>query len=93
MTLRPLFVDLKLNLSKLSTRFSRSKSSSLSQASSSRYVSEEGVLHLQRPGIGTQTYQQDSLAMGYKGVDTKRGLHIVTVDLEMTVRKDPYMEV
>ena len=91
MTLRPLFVDLKLNLSKLSTRFSRSKGQSLSEASSSTYISKEGDLHLQWPG--TQTRHEDSPSLGHERMDTKRGLRIVTVDQGMTVRKDPYLQV
>ena len=79
MTLRLLFVDLNLGLSKLSTRFSRSKSSSLSEASSSTYASKEGGSHLQWPG-GTQVRQEDSPTLGYERMDHKRGLHIATID-------------
>ena len=77
MTLRPLFIDLNLNLlfSKLTTRFSRSRSS---EGSSSTYPSKEGTSHLQWPA--TQTRQEDGPTLGYERVDTKRGLHIVTVD-------------
>ena len=91
MTLRPLFVDLNLILSKLSTRFSSSKSSSLSEASSSTYTSKEDNSHRQWPG--THTRQEDSPILGYERMDTKRGSQIVIVDQGTTVRKDPYMQV
>ena len=89
MTLRPLFVDLNLILSKLSTRFSRSKSSSTSEASSSRNISE-GVSHLQWPG--TRSRQEDSAILSYERTDAKRGLRILTVDLETGVGKDGYTQ-
>ena len=91
MTLRPLLVDFNLLLSKLSTRFSRSKSSSFSGASSSTYISKGGDLHLQWPG--THMRREESPTLSFESMDNKRGLQVVTVDQGTTVGKDPYMQV
>ena len=88
MTFRPLFVDLNLMLSKLSTRFSRSKSSGVS---SSKWTSKEGDSHLQWPG--TQTRQKDNAMPVCERLDTKCSPHVLTVDLGIEDHKHPYTQV
>lgn len=93
MTLRPLFADLNLILSKLSNRFfSRSKSSSLSHNTSSTELIRGSVSHPQWSDI-QESGLKDSTRSRSEGTDTKSGLRIITVGLGATKGKEPLMQV
>lgn len=94
-TFRPLFTNLNLNISKYTSRFSRSKNLSSSSLSSSSKatnftdMSNERRSYNKWPGM-RDPYNQDSARLSSKGMSTKGGLHIVDTDLGTTDRNDPY---
>lgn len=93
MTLRPLFVDLNLILSKLPNPFlSRSKDSSLSQNTSSTELIQASISNPQWSGT-PDSGPKDSTRSISQGMALKSGLRIITVDLEATERKEPFMQV
>lgn len=80
-TLRPLFINLNLNIPKYSTRFSRSKSLSSSKATNSSEINQERGSHRQWPGV-QDPRRADSTRLDSIGTSiTKGGLHIVNIDL------------
>lgn len=88
-TLRPLFVNFDLNISKYSSRFSRSKSMSSSKATNPSNMNEEGTSHLQWPGM-RGSRRRDSTRLSNKGISTNSGLHVVNVDLGTMDSNAPY---
>ena len=91
-TLRPLFVNLNLNISNYSSRFSRSKNPSSSKATSSTETSKEHHSHVQWPGTRDSRHK-DSMRLSSKGMSAKGGLHIVNIDLGTTDRKAAYTQI
>ena len=88
-TLRPLFTNFNLNLSKYSSRFSRSKSLSSSGASNSLDMNKERTSHLQWPSI-RGSHPKDILRPNNKRISTKGGLHHVSIDLGTIDSNAPY---
>ena len=92
MTLRPLFADLSLILSNISTRFRRNKSPLLPEANSlTNLIDKERVPHLQRPQISRSRHSERQ-RFSDQDPYLKQDLHIITVDLGTTDRKEPYVQ-